>query len=1776
MSAVTETKGGKIAQLTFDALAEGAAHAGSWEVIRFAPPKHSRRKHALIPATIKQATFDELFSAPVAPERAEETPKTQKATHHETNTTSHQNSQQLAGVSPKDVPAVREGEPLRTGIGLNRGADEQSAVAVDSRGEDGVPVSDGDRDRPVSPARRRIILDEPEQERHLSRDLRITEAHGVGTGSLHEKANANIEAIKLLQTLEAERREATEAEKATLVRYSGWGALAQVFEPDWRVRDEWRSAAQAVKALLTEQEYESARATTPNAHFTSPLVISAIWEGLQKLGVHGTIEVLEPAMGVGHFFGLMPEELRNGHRTGVELDSLTARIAKKLYPDSTIFAQGFEEAPLPDNYFDVVVGNVPFGDYGVHDPSMKPSSLTRPIHDYFFAKSLEKVRPGGIMALITSRYTMDKQDETVRQYLADKADLVAAVRLPNTTFKGNAGTEVTTDILFLKKRAPGEAPAGEAWTQTQPVQIDGTPVSLNEYYVRHPEMMLGTMELTGTMYRGKEPTLAGELTVDSLRDAMSALPEGIWSRREEREKPEPLTKVEPESLRAIKDGAYGEVNGELVIRNGDRLERARLNAMEALRVRGMLRIRDAVRVVFETQLEDAGEEHILEARQRLNQVYDQFVSRFGFISQSENTHLFSTDPDHPLLLSLETYDPDQRTATKTAIFEKRTLERYQPVERVETAPEALAVSLNESGRVNWERMGELTGASPKQLQAELIGQVFQTPQGTWETADEYLSGNVRAKLRTAEAASAINPVFVRNVEALKAVQPEDIRPGDIQARLGASWIPKEDIVDFIAETLQIPKSDVSVGHAGQIATWSVKLDVLTARSVSNTTTYGTKRRTASDLIEDALNLRMPTVYDTLADDTRVVNQTETIAAREAQQKLKDLFTTWVWKDQSRAERLARLYNDTFNTIRLRTYDGSHLTFPGMNKTGLRRGDLDPHQKNAVWRMLQNKNALIGHCVGAGKTAEITAACMELKRMGLAKKPMIVVPNHLVEQWGAAFLSLYPNANIFVAGKDFFSKGNRERAMARIASGTYDAVIVSHKSFESLPVSDATFNRFVRREIASLEEAIREVNAEKGENRSIVKQLEKAKKRLEAKIKDRAKRESKDDGVTFEQLGIDRIFVDEADLYKNLGFTTKMQRIAGLPNTESNRALDMYMKTRYLAEREGGVVFATGTPISNTMAEMYTLMRYLAPQVLEAAGVSHFDAWAANHGEAVTNLELAPDGSGYRMHTRFAKFVNLPELLSMFRSFADIQTAEMLNLPRPDIAGGKPKVVVSPASAPLKAYVSRLVERAKRIREGGVDPRLDNMLNVTTDGRKAALDMRLVLDGAEPDGQGKVRKAVENIHRLWDACKGKRLTQLVFCDLSTPHPNRFNVYEAIRTQLIERGVPKEEIAFIHDADTDAKKKALFDAVNSGRVRVLIGSTEKMGAGTNVQRKLIALHHLDAPWRPRDIEQREGRILRQANENPQVGIYRYVTEGSFDAYMWQTLETKARFIQQVMSGSVSVREAEDLEGGALSYAEIKAIASGNPLVLEKVRIDTEVRRLDLLRAAHRNQQYEIGRQVANLPGQIAKSRAYHAGLLQDITRRDAKAGEFTMTIAGVEYSGKGAREQAGDALLKTVLASLWGDSREARKIGSHKGFDILCRVSGREGEAPTLFLRGTHTYEVHLNIESALGTIASIETLLRHLDRFAEEEKNEYERQEKALADYKEQLHRPFEHEEQLRELLLKQQGINRQLDLDKSETQVVENQEQEVDVEREPLTRRRSAAHEQMYSTGERR
>jgi N12 class adenine-specific DNA methylase len=1534
-----------------------------------------------------------------------------------------------------------------------------------------------------------------------------------------------------------------------LVNYTGWGAMPNAFEP--HPPREWQSVAAELKDVLNAEEYASARASTPNAHYTSAEVIQAIWQAMEHFGLQPGARILEPSMGVGHFFGLMPEGLYPGtRRTGVELDCISARIAAKLYPDSNVHAKGFEDTALPKDFFDVAIGNIPFGNFPVFDPAYRRTpELTRSIHDYFLGKCLDVVRPRGVLALITSRYTMDKQDSAVRRHLAEGAVLLGAVRLPNTTFKANAGTEVTTDILFLQKRTPEMEP-GESWTELKSIQAADGPVQINEYFARHPDMMLGRMELESARY-GLAPALIGDLEPADLAKAIAHLPAAVNMNRNGREPALRASFEQVPAAGAVKQGGFADHNGQIVARRGDVFEALALPATVRARIRGMLQVRDAVRDVFLTQLSDASGEAIVEARRHLNRTYDSFVSRFGPLNARENVKAFSDDPDLPLLVSLEDFDPETNRATKSAVFERRTLERYRPVERVETASEALLVSLNETGEINWPRMESLTSRRVSDLQNELGSLAYRNPEGgAWETADRYLSGNVRAKLAAALAAAQLDPAYRRNVEALQAVQPKDLEPGEIEARLGSSWIPPSDIRDFVAEMLDIPCSDVKIGYAGIIATWTVELDYRAKYVVNNTTAHGTARFRASELIEQSLNGRTPTAYDEHEDGSRTVNQAETIAAREKQRQVKDRFHDWVWEDRERSERLAKEYNLRFNNLRLREFDGSHLTMPGMVRTSLRDGDLAPHQKDAVWRILQGGSPLLAHVVGAGKTWTMSAAAMELRRLDLAKKPMFVVPNHLVDQWGAEFLKLYPQARLFVAGKEHFETGKRQQAMARIATGNYDAVIVSHRSFEFLPVSDEYFNRFVEKQVAELDTEIGLARESKDDNRRIVKELEKAKKRLVARLKKRADRESKDRTMTFEELGVDQLFVDEADLYKNLGYVTKMSRIAGLPNSDSNRAFDMFLKIRYLQERgQGrGVVFATGTPISNTLAEMYTMLRYLAPEMLAERNVEHFDAWAANFAESVTSLELAPDGSGYRMHTRFAKFINLPELLSVFRTVADVQTADMLNLPRPELANGKPAIAGAPASPELKEFIRTLTERAERLKRERVDPSVDNMLKITGEGRKAALDMRLVDPFAEPAAETKINLAVSRIVNIWHATHAERSTQLVFSDLSTPDPDRFNIYDDIRSKLVKAGIPAGEIAFIHDAETDTAKKLLFDAVNAGRVRVLLGSTEKMGAGTNVQRRLVALHHLDAPWRPRDIEQREGRILRQGNGSQQVQILRYVTEGSFDAYMWQTLETKARFIQQVMRGETTVRAAEDLEGGALTYAEIKAIASGNPAVVEKIKIDTEVRKLDQLRAVYASQQRQIRWQIQDLPRQITDAKQHLARIEADIATRNANdSDEFTMMVGNRVFSGKGAREEAAKALTFAVLS--WRDDQTMQPHASFRGFEILSRGKAdgfglvqQDERIPDLFVRGQATYSANLNAANPVGTVQSIEHALRNLDKLADDQRNRVARIEKELTDYQTQANRPFEHEEHLKQLLARQAEINSLLDLDKGDQQ----------------------------------
>ena len=1717
-------------------------------------------------------------------------PESSDARTNRNDTPGLQDPRPLEATSPEDGSSFEPGEPPPAGGNRSPGTDDRPAARLGGREEDGLSDGLGTRDEGVGVPSGRggstatlIRSGDTHPPSTLPRDLRITERHAVGIGSAKEKVAANLAAVSALKKIESEQREATDEEKTVLVRYSGWGAFPGVFER-FPAR-EWKSASEQLREILTPDEYASARASTPNAHYTSPNVIRGVWSALEHVGGKSGMHVLEPSMGVGHFFGLMPENMYTGtRRTGIELDSISARTASKLYPDSNVRARAFEDSALPKDFFDVAVGNIPFGNYPVADAAYRKSPyLTRAIHDYFLAKTVDLVRPGGIVALITSRFSLDKQDSSVRQHLSEQAVLLGAIRLPSSTFRANAGTDVTTDILFLQKRSKRTREPAEPWRDLSQIETTEGRIQINEYFARHPEMMLGRMAVERGQYATPTPYLAGSFNSKALQEAISRLPAAVYEENERRHSTSPaVDRRDAPQVENVKDGGMVARDGQIYVRRGNQLEPLGVSVSLTARIQGLLQVRDAVREVFQTQLSDTADEGaILRARTELNSQYDRFVLRYGALSAKDNLRAFADDPDQPLLLSLEDYDMQTGRAAKTAVFFRRTLERYTPVEKVQSASEALLVSLNETGKIDWNRMERLTGQSPEQMQAELGGLVYQNPAGgSWEPADKYLSGNVREKLTVAEAAGHLDVRFRRNAEALRYVQPQDLEPADIEARLGSSWIPATDVREFLVQLLEVPRDSMKVGFAESIATWTVEAEPSAKYVVNNTTVHGTRRFRATELVEQALNGRTPTAYDEDADGNRIVNQPETIAAREKQQHLKDRFRDWVWEDKNRATRLAHDYNHRFNNIRLREFDGSHLSLPGMSRTPLRDGDLAPHQKNAVWRILEGGSPLLAHVVGAGKTWTMAAAAMELRRLGLAKKPMFVVPNHLVDQWGAEFLKLYPQANLFVAGKDHFLTGKRQEAMARIATGNYDAVIVSHRSFEFLPVSDAYFNRFVEKQVAELDSELDTAKGSKDDNRRVVKELEKAKNRLIVRLKKRADKESKDRTLTFEELGIDQLFVDEADMYKNLAYTSKMTRIAGLPNSDSNRSFDMFLKTRYLQEQQGGrgAVFATGTPISNSLAEMYTMLRYLAPQMLEERNVNHFDSWAANFAEAVTSLELSPDGAGYRMNTRFAKFINLPELLQMFRCVADVQTAEMLNLPRPEIQQGRPLIEAAPATPELKGFIRTLTDRAEKLKTSRVDPAIDNMLKITGEGRKAALDLRLVLPDVEPAPLSKVDRAVERIVKIRQETKASRSTQLVFCDLSTPDPQRFNVYDDVRSKLVKSGVPDREIAFIHDAQSDSAKKALFESVNAGRVRILLGSTEKMGAGTNVQRRLIALHHLDAPWRPRDIEQREGRILRQGNENREVQVYRYVTEGSFDAYMWQTLETKARFIHQVMRGETSVRSAEDLESSALTYAEIKAIASGNPAVVEKIKVDTEIRKLDQLRAVHASQQRRIKWEIRDLPRQIGEAKEYATKVEADLARRDANESElFAMWVGNRLFSGKGSREDAANALSGAVLS--WRDDYTLQARASFRGFEILSRGKGaatgfteQDDRLPELFVRGNAMYSANFSGSSPVGTVQSIEHTLRNLDRLATEQRNRVSTLERELADYAVQSDRSFEHEGRLQELLAKQADLARLLDLDKGDQQAIDSNP-EAATEREPLQISETAASYMRESGG---
>lgn len=1567
----------------------------------------------------------------------------------------------------------------------------------------------------------------------------------MGAGSLKEKCHGNFRAIELLRTVESERRRATPEEQQTLVRYVGWGGLPQVFAT--HEDSTWQEERDRLRELLTPEEYRSAQATTLNAHYTSATVVSAMYEAVQRLGfTHG--KILEPSAGIGHFFGLMPEAMRSQSTlTGIEIDPLTARIARVLYPDANIRQQGFEQSRLPDEGFDLVISNVPFGNYKVFDPEFNQHNFL--IHDYFFAKSLQKARPGGVIALITSMGTMDKQDARLRDYLHDRAEFLGAVRLPNTAFKQNANTEVTTDMVFLRRLNEGEAPCGHDWRELAAHEnADGVSFRINRYFAEHPAMMCGRMASEGTMYSEGEPALVpdGRPLDAALSQAIAHLPSAIYRHAESQSANQGDDPEEIPAPDGVKEGAFTLHEGQVAVRKGGTLVLSRgLPAETTRRIRGLIQIREAVRDVLRTQLEESGDSAILAARQQLNIHYDQFVARFGPVSNTGNRRAFRNDPDYPLLCSLENYNHETRQATKTAIFRERTIHSAAPVLKAETAKDALVVTLNERGKVDLEHMAALLGKEVSELTPELKGLIYLDPEtGRWETEDSYLFGNVREKLATAQRAARDDPRFQENVDALQAVQPEDLPPSQIEARLGTAWIPETDVEAFASSLLG--NNPVTISHSPQVGAWFVQGGPQAKVSVANTTEWGTARYPALDLIQDCLNLKTPTVYDRDENGNPYVNATETEGARDRQEKIKERFKTWVWEDDERRERLCRLYNDQYNSERLRVFNGAHLTLPASS----RQVTLRSHQKDAVWRIIQSRNTLLAHAVGAGKTYTMVAAAIEMKRLGLARKPLFAVPNHMLSQFATELLTLYPNATILAAGKDDFAKDRRAQLFSRIATGNWDAVIVTHSSFEKIPLSTSARKNFIEAQIEEIEDVIREQKSESRGTR-LVKELERVRKRLEFKLDSLSAEEKKDRTLTFEELGVDRLFIDEAHKFKNLFYTTKMTRVAGLPQTASERAFDLFLKVGHIQERNGGggVVFATGTPISNTMAEMFTMQRYLQMTSLRRLGLQHFDSWAGTFGETVTAMELSPDGAGYRMQHRFARFVNVPELMQQFRQTADVQTADMLKLPIPKLETGRPIIVSAPCSSRLQKFVETLVKRSEQIKGGKVNPKDDNMLKITSEGRLAALDFRLIAPAAPDAPDSKVNLAVEKIHRIWLDSSPQKSAQLVFCDLSTPKKGQqreFSVYDDIRAKLIARGIPEKEIAFIQNHDTDTAKAALFKAVREGDVRILLGSTLKMGEGTNVQHRLIALHHLDAPWRPSDIEQREGRILRQGNTNEFVNVFRYVTEGSFDAYMWQTLETKARFIAQVMIGDATMRKAEDVDATALSYAEVKAIASGNPMVIEKAQVDAEVIRLNRLRRQHMDSQHSIRLRIKSAEHNITIEEKFVANLQQDIaTRTPTRGNSFTMTIDGQHFDE---RVKAGQ-LLVTIGNGL-KPMQSTRRIGSIAGFPISLRRLDARIE---LRIHGKNIYQATVS-DSPQGTINSLEHALGDFESQRAESQENLKRQEKRIGELQAQLGVPFEHQEKLEAAEKRQQEIIAALDLSKNQasTQVDEQPEAETE------------------------
>ena len=1487
-------------------------------------------------------------------------------------------------------------------------------------------------------------------------NFRITDDH-LGEGGAKAKFGSNLAAIRTLKQIEAEERAATSQEQEILSRYVGWGGLADAFDPD---KPAWADEYRQLAAMLTPQEYEAARASTLNAHYTSPVVIRSMYDAVAQMGFTGG-NILEPSMGVGNFFGMLPEGMQASRLYGVELDSITGRIAQQLYPKANITVAGFETTDRRD-FFDLAIGNVPFGNYQVNDRAYNKLGFS--IHNYFFAKAIDQVRPGGVIAFVTSRYTMDQQSPEVRKYIAQRAELLGAIRLPNNAFRANAGTEVVSDIIFLQKRDR----AIEIEPDWVHVDEDTNGFTMNSYFVQHPEMVLGTLSRENTQYGRESFTVLPKEGV-SLADQLHEAIGHIHGTYQEAALPD-LGDDEAidESIPAdpdVRNFSYSVIDGTVYYRENSRMVKPHLNQTAQERVKGMIALRDQVRKLIDAQLDEHGDGEIEQLQQELNTLYDSFSARFGLINDRANRLAFSSDSSYYLLCSLEILDDDHKLLRKADIFTKRTIKQQRSVDHVDTSADALAVSIGERARVDLGYMAQLTGKSEEDIVQELTGVIFRIPgtEAQYVTADEYLSGNVRQKLREARTAAQSDAAFQPNVTALEAAQPKDLEASDIDVRLGATWIAPEYIQDFMYELLNTPyyqRRAIEVHFSPHTAEWRINgKNVVSRSNVAAYTTYGTDRANAYKILEDTLNLRDVRIYDTVQDadgrEQRVLNQKATTLAQQKQQAIKDAFREWIWKDPERRQTLVAQYNELFNSVRPREYDGSHIVFAGMNP----EISLREHQRNAVAHVLYGGNTLLAHQVGAGKTFEMVAAAMESKRLGLCQKSMFVVPNHLTEQWASEFLRLYPSANILVTTKKDFETGNRKKFCARIATGDYDAVIIGHSQFEKIPVSHERQEQLLQDEIAEIMEGIEELKSNNGERFSI-KQLEKSRKQLELKLEKLRAEDRKDDVVTFEQLGVDRLYVDEAHSYKNLFLYTKMRNVAGISTSEAQKSSDMFMKCRYMDELTGGrgIIFATGTPVSNSMTELYTMQRYLQYGALQRSGMTHFDCWASTFGETTTAIELAPEGTGYRARTRFAKFFNLPELMNVFREVADIKTADQLQLPTPDV---KYETVVVRPTAQQEEMVQALSERAAAVHNKQVDPTVDNMLKITSDGRKLGLDQRLINPLLPDDPASKVNACVGNILRIWEAGQEDKLTQLVFCDISTPkgtgaataaqsgsepfladdtpQENTFNVYDDIREKLIAHGVPAEQIAFIHEANTEVKKKELFAKVRSGQVRVLMGSTAKMGAGTNVQDRLIALHDLDCPWRPGDLEQRAGRIVRQGNMNPEVSIFRYVTEATFDAYLWQTVENKQKFISQIMTSKSPVRSCEDMDETALSYAEIKALCAGDPRIKEKMDLDVDVARLKLMKADHQSKQFRLEDQLLKyFPQEVERDTQLIAGFQKDIATIEAHPlpqEDFVGMVVGDKLITD--KEEAGKAILAACKDAAKGAPVE---FGSYRGLPM----------------------------------------------------------------------------------------------------------------------------------------